>query len=223
MRSLLLLIPACLVSGLLMSGQTAPAPKAPAPAKAPAAKANYKEIGSQSATVSFEAYTDYECPHCGVFFRDIMPQIMAQYVQTGKVKFIHRDFPLTQMHPHAQMAARYANAAGQLGFYELAVNQIFKTQDAWSLYGKNSGDIDGELVKVLPPGAMQKIREMVKVNDPKLDESIKKDVEMGMRTDNVNGTPTVVIVKNGKRDVVPNAAQLPFSIWKSYLDKVLSN
>jgi len=64
---------------------------------------------------------------------------------------------------------------------------------------------------------------MVKVNDPKLDESIKKDVEMGMRTDNVNGTPTVVIVKNGKRDVVPNAAQLPFSIWKSYLDKVLSN
>ncbi len=178
-------------------------------------------MGSPSAPITLEVYADYECPSCGVFFRNIVPDLVAQYVQTGKIKFWHRDFPLVTLHQHAQLAARFADAAGELGFYDLAVTQIYKTQDEWSQYGKNTGDIDGELTKVIPPGAMQKVRELVKT-DPRIDDSLKADYQMAMNLDHVNGTPTVVVVSKGKREVVGSVTSLPLSVWKSYLDKKLS-
>jgi protein-disulfide isomerase len=214
MRTLLLLLPA-----LVLSAQTAPVHKAAA-TPAPVAT-NYKVMGSPGAPITLEVYADYECPSCGIFFRNIVPDLVAQYVNTGKIKFWHRDFPLVTMHQHAQLAARYVDAAGEVGFYDIAVTQIYKTQDEWSQYGKNTGDIDGELIKVIPPGAMQKVRELVKT-DPRLDEGIKKDYEMGMNLDHVNSTPTVVIVSKGKREVVGSAASLPLSVWKIYLDKKLA-
>ena len=218
MRTLLLFLPA-----LVLLGQTAPAPKvaktvktAAAPAKATPLQTNYKEVGSPTAPLTFEAYTDYECPHCAIFFREIVPQIMAQYVQTGKIRFVHRDFPLVQIHQYAQLAARYANAGGEIGQYDVVVNQIFQTQAAWTA----NGNIDGEVAKVLPPGAMQKVRELVK-SDPNLDDSIKKDVNMAMNVDHVPSTPTVVIVsKGGKREVISTV--LPFNTWKAYLDEKLA-
>lgn len=213
-----------LFPALILSGQTTPAPKAAAtvktaaPAKAPAPVANYKEMGSPTATVSVEAYTDYECPHCALFFKAFMPQFTADYIATGKVKFVHRDYPLPQ-HPHSQLAARFANAAGEVGFYELVVNQIFKTQDIWSINNPTggTGNIDAEVAKVLPPGAMQKVRELVK-NDPRLDESVKKDVDMAMNVDHVTQTPTVIVVSKGKREAISSIMETPYSIFRKYLD-----
>jgi protein-disulfide isomerase len=214
MRTLLLLLPA-----LVLSAQTAPIHKAAAVSPAPAT--NFKMSGSPAATVEIDAYTDYECPHCAHFFEEFMPQFTADYIKTGKVKFVHRDFPITQIHPHAQLAARYANAAGELGFYDVVVNQIFKTQDAWSLYGKNTGDIDAAVAQVLPPGAMQKVRELVK-NEARLDESVKKDVDMAMNVDHINSTPTIVVISNGKREPISTIMQMPYNIFKQYLDQKLA-
>ena len=185
---------------------------------AQAPSASYKEMGSPNAKIRFEAYTDYECPYCAAFFRDVMPNIMTQYVNTGKILFVHRDFPLSQ-HPHSMLAARYANAAGQLGQYEVVVNQLFKTQPEWGVEGGNTGDVDGEVAKVLPPGTMLKVRAIVK-NDTHLDDGILKDRTMGEKVDNLQSTPWVVIVVNGKRESISNS--LPFSVWKSYLDAKLA-
>jgi protein-disulfide isomerase len=212
MRALLLLLPA-----LMLSAQTTAVRKD----TPPPVPGTYKQMGSPSAPITFEVYADYECPGCGEFFRNIVPDLVAQYVKTGKIRFSHRDLPLVTIHQHAQLAARYADAAGELGFYDLAVTQIYKTQDQWSQYGKNTGDIDGELAKVIPPGAMQKVRELVKA-DPRLDDSLKADYQMAINLDHVNGTPTVVLVSKGKREIVGNVTSLPLSVWKSYLDKKLS-
>ncbi len=229
MRTLLLLLPA-----LLLSGQTAPAPKTaplaktattlPAKSatlgKAAAPITNYKESGSPTATVSLEAYTDYECPHCARFFKEFMPQFTKDYIQTGKVKFVHRDFPLPQ-HPHAQLAARIANAAGQLGYYDVVVNQIFATQDTWSVNGKNTGDIEGEVAKVVPADVMKKIHDMAK-NDAHLDDGIKGDMTMAQYMDHIPSTPSVVVVSKGKREVVSTIMEMPYNLFKKYLDGKLS-
>jgi protein-disulfide isomerase len=114
-------------------------------AATPHTVANFKEQGSPAATVTIEIYTDYECPSCAMLYRDFVPTLMAEYVRTGKVKLLHRDFPLPQ-HQHSRLAARYANAAGRLGYYDAAVEQIFKTQDKWS----SAGDVDAQL-KLLEP------------------------------------------------------------------------
>jgi protein-disulfide isomerase len=185
-------------------------PKKPA---APALVTNFKEQGSPTAKVTLEIYTDYECPSCAALYRDFIPTLMAEYVKTGKVKLLHRDFPLPQ-HQYSKLAARYANAAGRLGYYEAAVDQIFKTQDKWS----GSGDVDSQLVPVLPPGVMQKVREMAK-NDNTLDGTVEADLAM-VRTDQVNQTPTIIVVTGGKRQPLPSIPR--WDLFKSYIDGLLA-
>jgi protein-disulfide isomerase len=185
-------------------------PRKPA---APPLLTNFKEQGSPTATVTLEIYTDYECPSCAMLYRDFIPTFMAEYVRTGKVKLLHRDFPLPQ-HQYSKLAARYANAAGRLGYYDAAVDQIFKTQDKWN----TNGDVDAQLVSVLPPGVMQKVREMVK-NDGSLDDTVEADMAM-VRTDQVNQTPTIVVVSKGKRQSLPGIPR--WDLFKSYLDGLLA-
>jgi protein-disulfide isomerase len=194
-----------------------PKPAAPPKTKARAADtivvANYKEIGARSAAVVCEVYTDYQCPHCATLFRDTIPPLMAEYVKAGKVRLRHRDFPLPG-HPYARLAARYANAAGELGYYETAVNQIFATQPQWSA----TGDVDAALAAVLTPSVMQKVRALLE-HDAKLDNTIAADVAAG-RDDQLHQTPTLVVVSKGKRQVLPGAPS--YSLLKTYLDQVLA-
>jgi protein-disulfide isomerase len=178
-----------------------------------AAPTNFKESGSASAPITLELYTDYQCPSCRVFYMDTLPLVVSQYVATGKVRLIHRDFPLPQ-HPYSRVAAKYANAAGQLGFYDVVAAQIFKTQPDW----EQNGNVDGEVAKVVPPGSMQKIRELVK-NDAHLDDTIAAD-QVIANQDRLNQTPTLVIVRKGQRQKIDGL--VPFTILKSYLDQLLA-
>ena len=184
---------------------------APAPASAPASL-RFKITGSATAPITCEIYSDYECPHCAVAYRDVVPLLMTDYVRTGKVRLVHRDLPLPQ-HLYSRLAARYANAAGRIGEYDAAVAQLFRTQTAWSA----SGDIAAQLADVLPPAEMQKINGMV-ANDPTLDDSISADLAMS-RQDEIKMTPSLVVVKNNHREVL---APIPsYELLKEYLDGLL--
>jgi protein-disulfide isomerase len=183
-----------------------------APANAAAENFAFKTSGSASAPITLEIYSDYECPYCARFYNETVPLLVARYVATGKVKLVHRDFPLPQ-HPFARLAARYANAAGESGQYDLAVSCIFETQNAW----RDNGNIDAQLAQVLPPGIMQKVRERV-MNDSTLDHTVAADLGM-VSKDHVNQTPSLVIDWNGKRE---NIGPPPsFGVLKNYLDQLL--
>jgi protein-disulfide isomerase len=198
MRTLLLLLPS-----LMLFGQAAHKPAA----------TNFKESGSPTAPVTLELYTAYQCPSCCPFYLDVLPSVLSQYVATGKIRLVHRDYPLPQ-HQYSRVATKYANAAGQVGLYDLVASQLFKTQQEW----EQNGNVDGEVVKVVPPGDMQKIRDLVK-NDAHLDDTVVADQAMASR-DGLNQTPTLVIVKNGKRQRIDGL--VPYTILKSYLDQVLA-
>src|SRR5579872_5693339 len=87
---------------------------------------DFRASGSSTAPITCEIYSDYECPSCAAFFLETMPLLNAEYVRTGKLRILHRDLPLPQ-HRYAHLAARYANAAGRVGQYDLVVNQLFRT------------------------------------------------------------------------------------------------
>jgi protein-disulfide isomerase len=179
----------------------------------PAARlTNFKEFGSPAAPVVCEIYTDYECPSCAMLYRETVPLLMEQYVATGKVRLVHRDFPLTQ-HPYSRLAARYANAAGEIGQYEPVVNQIFRTQSLWAA----NGNIEAQVAQVLSPEQLRKVREMV-ADDQRLEGTVNADLAMGLGTDHVTQTPTLVIVVNGKRQQIGGVPQ--FWLLRSYLDQV---
>ena len=173
---------------------------------------NFRETGSPNAPIVCEIYSDYECPHCATVFLETIPPLITDYVQAGKVRLLHRDLPLSQ-HRYSGLATRYANAAGRIGKYNLAVDRIFRTQQSWGM----TGDLDGQLASTLAPADMAKIRDLV-TNSPDLDDTVRADVEMA-RNDNVTQTPAMVVAANGKRQLL--APVPPYYLLKGYLDQLL--
>jgi protein-disulfide isomerase len=132
--------------------------------------------------------------------------------KTGKVRFIHRDYPLPQ-HKYSKLAARYVNAAGRLGFYDAAVDHMFRTQTVW----EKDGSVDAQMAKLLPPNAMTRVRQMAKI-DKSLDAMVDADVALAVK-DRINQTPSMVVVARGKRQLIVPIPSYP--LLKSYLDDLL--
>lgn len=89
--------------------------------------------GSLDADVVIEEFSSYQCPYCGKYFRETYPQIMANYVETGQVLYIYRDFPL-QSQPQSPLAAQAANCAGLVGDgsrYWAMHDRLFESQQEW--------------------------------------------------------------------------------------------
>jgi protein-disulfide isomerase len=190
-----------------------PAPEPPRSKRAAAPPRSFKETGSPTAAITCEIYTDYECPACARMYLEVVPQLMADYVATGKVKLRHRDYPLSY-HQYSRLAARYANAAGVAGKYDIAVTQLFRTQSSWGM----TGDIDSQLAQILPSDVMAKVRDLVH-SDPHLDDSVRTDFEQG-RADQITRTPSAVLVVNGERRLLGTG---DYAMLKAALDDFLRN
>ena len=172
----------------------------------------HKAFGSKSAPVTMEVFSDFQCPACKTLYITTNRRIMDDYVSTGKVYLIHRDFPLT-MHAHSRVAARYARAAAQLGKVEPVEQALFQNQEKW----EQSGDVDGTVAAVLSPAEMAKVRALVKGGT--LDAAIDKDFALGQMY-RVNQTPTTVFHSGGQ--TYPYAGVMSYDTLKSFLDQLLS-
>jgi protein-disulfide isomerase len=177
------------------------------------APGSFKEIGSPSAPIGCEIYTDLECPPCAAFYRDTVPRLISEYVDTGKVRLVRRDFPLPQ-HKYARLAAEYANAAGLIGKYDAAFNQLMATQSAWT----QDGDLETPLTPVLSVREMEAVRKLVH-EEQAPEESMLRDRAAGA-DDHVQQTPSLVIVADGKRHTISGVVN--FSVIKSYLDDIVA-
>jgi protein-disulfide isomerase len=73
--------------------------------------------GNMDAPVTLIEYSDYECPFCARNYRDVLPLIAEEYIETGKVRFVMRENPLTNIHRNAMNASMAALCAGDQGKY----------------------------------------------------------------------------------------------------------
>lgn len=103
----------------------------PVPAGDPADADDDAVLGDDSATVTIIEFTDYQCPFCSRHFTDTFGQIKTNYIDTGKVKYVVRDFPLS-FHPNAHIGAEAAECAGEQDKYFDMHEKLFTNQDAWS-------------------------------------------------------------------------------------------
>ncbi len=85
--------------------------------------------GNAKATVALIEYSDYQCPFCGRYTKDTLPQIESDYVETGKVKYVFKDLPL-DFHKNAFKAAEAAHCAGEQGKYWEMHALLFQNQAA---------------------------------------------------------------------------------------------
>jgi protein-disulfide isomerase len=85
-------------------------------------------LGANSARVTVIEYVDFQCPFCGRFARNTFPTIKSEYVQTGKVKWILRHFPLRSIHPYAEIAAQATECANNQGSFWAYSDLVFEKQ-----------------------------------------------------------------------------------------------
>jgi protein-disulfide isomerase len=191
------------------------APRPPAPQLASSGLPDidpHKAFGTKTAPVAMEVFSDYQCPACKTLFTTTNRRLMDDYVTSGKVYLIHRDFPLP-MHAHSRVAARYARAAAQLGKVEPVEQALFQNQEKW----EQNGDVDGTVATVLSAAEMTKVRALVKGGT--LDPMIDKDYNLG-QTYRVNQTPYTVF--HNKCQTYPFAGVMAYDTLKTFLDQLLS-
>ncbi|OGE75465.1 MAG: hypothetical protein A3C85_03140 [Candidatus Doudnabacteria bacterium RIFCSPHIGHO2_02_FULL_48_21] len=86
-------------------------------------------LGNENAPVTIIEFSDFQCPFCRKLWRETLPQLKSQYIDTGKAKFVYRDYPLSSLHPSAQKAAEAAECAGDQGKYWEMHDKMFEQQD----------------------------------------------------------------------------------------------
>ena len=86
--------------------------------------------GKSGAKVTVVEFSDYQCPFCARHVRETLAALDADYITTGKVKYVFQDFPIASIHPHAFKAHESAHCAGEQGKYWQMHDRLFRSQKA---------------------------------------------------------------------------------------------
>jgi protein-disulfide isomerase len=171
-----------------------------------------KAFGSKSAPVIVEIFSDFQCPACKQLFLNTTQKVMDNYVNTGKVYLVHRDFPLP-MHAYSRVAASYSRAAAHIGKCEPVEMALFQNQAKWEA----NGDVKGTVASVLSPAEMKKVEAIV--DSKALEPLIERDKQIGQSFP-VTQTPTTVF--HAKGQTYPYAGTLNYDVLKDFLDQLVA-
>jgi protein-disulfide isomerase len=94
-------------------------------------------LGPAKAAVTIVEYASMTCPHCAAFEQNVFPMLKKKYIDTGKVRFVFREFPLDIKAAAASMLARCI-AGDDAGKYFDAITQLFKEQDQLTEHTKDT-------------------------------------------------------------------------------------
>ena len=95
--------------------------------------------GDENAPVTIIEFGDYQCPGCMAFAQQVKPGMELSLVETGKAQFVFYDFPITNAHPNAFLAARAARCADDQGQFWEYHDNLFRTQPRWSALTNPAG------------------------------------------------------------------------------------
>lgn len=120
------------IKTLLKQIKTAPSaaarPAAPTFKEQVVSNAGSPFMGNADAPITIVEYSDYQCPYCARHYRNVLPQMKTELIDTGQVKFVMRELPLTSIHPNAMNASNAALCAKDQGQYFEMHNLLFENQ-----------------------------------------------------------------------------------------------
>jgi protein-disulfide isomerase len=119
-------------------------------------------IGDEKAPITVIEYSSLTCPHCADFHKNVLPQIKTKYIDTGKVRYIIREFPLNEAALAGAVVARCLDPSRHLAFVEL----LFEKQEEWAFkddaltplkqYARQAGLSEDAFNKCVDDEALQK-------------------------------------------------------------------
>jgi protein-disulfide isomerase len=144
-------------------------------------------LGPANATVTITEYASMTCPHCAAFAEGVFPKIKSEYIDTGKVRYVFREFPLDIKAAAGSMLARCI-ANGDSGKYFAVIDMLFKQQNDWVV--KNTTETLTRIGK--QAGLSQQAVETC-LKDQALLDKIAADQKFASEVLKVNSTPTFFI------------------------------
>ncbi len=169
-----------------------PSAVAPTPQKAgPVDIASSPFIGDEDAQIAIIEFSDYQCPYCRRHFEQTMPEIEIKFVDTGKVKYVMKQFPLGF---HAK--ARGASIAA-LCIEDLKPGQYIKAHEA--IFGGQTSLDQTSYLALADSLGINASKYQACLSDPKVSERVDQDMAQGESV-GVTGTPAFLVgkVKDGK-------------------------
>lgn len=172
-------------------------------------------IGDEDAPITLIEFTDYQCPFCGRHYTQTYGQIKKEYIDTGKVKMVTRDFPLG-FHQHAQKASEATECADdQDKFWEMH-DKIFSTQSTWS----GLGDAVPTFKQFAKDLGMNASTFDSCLDSGKYAQEVKDDMAAGQAS-GIDGTPGFWILgPDGQSQKISGA--YPFDSFKAAFDGMLN-
>lgn len=173
-------------------------------------------LGDKDAPVTMVEFADYQCPFCRKYASETFDQIKENYIDTGKVRFVYKDFPLEQLgHNRAKQMAEAAQCAGDQGKYWEMHDKLYEEQNKIS--PQRTAKFSADKV---PQWAEEIGLNMDQFNQcmdsGKYSDEVDQDLQEG-RDLGVSGTPTFFI--NGKKVV---GAQ-PYSALQQVIEAELNS
>lgn len=211
-------------SGTQVAGQPS-APTAPEPTDNPGpVKVSIDDdpvMGLKDAPVTLIEFSDYECPFCKRHFSQTLPQLKKDYIDTGKLKLVYRDFPLSFHDPMATLEAMAANCARDQGgdsSYFKFHDEIFKRTTS-----NGNGLAQDDLDKIASDLSLNEGNFKSCLDSEKNKEEIQKDITDGSQA-GVTGTPGFFIGKTTSGNEIEGTKIVgaqPYSVFKSKIDELL--
>jgi protein-disulfide isomerase len=171
-------------------------------------------LGKPDAPVTLVEFSDYQCPFCRRHLTSTFPELKKQYIDSGKLRYVYRDFPIDRIHPEARKAAEAAHCAGEQGkFWEMHDVLFAKPRqlkpDELKTHAQGLGLAQAAFDACLDQG--------------KYADAITEDETLGLSL-GVSGTPTFFIGKttaDGTIEGVRLVGAQPIAAFRRVIDQLL--
>lgn len=171
-----------------------------------------RTIGDAKAPLTVYEMSDFQCPWCRKHVMETWPALKAQYVNTGKVRFVFINFPLTQLHPNAAAAAEFAMCAAKANGFWRIHDLLYLYQDKWAPL-QNPAPF---LLSLADSAKLPRKEIEACLNSGEMKGLVQSDAEGAARS-GAHSTPSFYISDAG---ILPGFQ--PIEKWKPILDSILA-
>ena len=167
-------------------------------------------IGDPNAEITIIEYASMSCSHCADFHNNILDDLKSEYIDTGKVKFVFRDFPFNYPALAGSMMMRCVPNEVRYDY----MNGLYKLQKTWVFRDHNK--TKAELYKIMQSGGMKKDEFDACLGNVDLENDLLEGVMDAQREFNIRSTPSFIIngvLYSGNKDIKE---------FRQIIDKILS-
>ena len=150
---------------------------------------NDKTIGIESAPIKMVEFASLTCGHCATFHNEVFPKLKKKYIESGKIFFTYKDFPLDK---YALKASVIARCSGEKKFFSF-LKVLYRKQKDWT----RTQDPFKSLLKIAKLGGLKNDEIKVCVGNKSIEDGLLKERLKSSKKFDITATPTIYL--NGEK------------------------